>query len=126
MIKRSVVVLVALLLSVLLLVAAYSQDDMLTVDNAVFPRPQRPPAVFEHDDHNDTAGLDECQVCHHVYEDGVLVEDESSEDYLCSDCHDLKSSGNMPGLMKAFHLNCKGCHMENKAGPVTCGECHRK
>ena len=126
MIKRAVIVLGALLLSALLLVAAYSQDDMLVVDNSVFPQPQRPPAVFEHDDHNDIAGIDDCQECHHVYEDGVLLEDESSEDQMCSECHDLEPSGSMPGLMKAFHLNCKGCHMEHKAGPVTCGECHRK
>jgi hypothetical protein len=126
MTKRAVIVLGALLLSALLLVAAYSQEDMTAVDNAVFPKPQRSPAIFEHDDHNDAAGIEECQVCHHVYEDGVLLEDESSEDQLCSDCHDLEPSGRMPGLMKAFHLNCKGCHLEKKEGPVMCGECHRK
>ena len=126
MIKRAVMLLGAVLLSVLLLVAAYSQEDMTVVDNSVFPKPERSPAIFEHDDHNDAAGIEDCQACHHVYEDGVLLEDESSEDQLCSDCHDLEPSGRMPGLMKAFHLNCKGCHLEQKAGPVMCGECHRK
>ena len=126
MTKRAVIGLGALLLSVLLLVAAYSQEDMTVVDNTVFLKPERPPAVFEHDDHNDAAGIEDCQECHHLYEDGVLVEDESSEDQLCSECHDMKPSGRMPGLMKAFHLNCKGCHLEKKAGPVMCGECHRK
>jgi hypothetical protein len=28
--------------------------------------------------------------------------------------------------MKAFHLNCKGCHQERKKGPVMCGECHAR
>ena len=126
MTKRAVVGLGALLVSALLLVAAYSQDDMTVVDNTVFPKPERPPALFEHDDHNEAAGIEDCQECHHVYEDGVLLEDESSEDEMCSDCHDLRPSGRMPGLMKAFHLNCKGCHLEKKAGPVMCGECHRK
>jgi len=126
MTKRAVIVLGALLLSALLLVAAYSQEDMTAVDNSVFPKPERSPAIFEHDDHNDAAGIEDCQECHHVYEDGVLLEDESSEDELCSDCHDLEPSGQMPGLMKAFHLNCKGCHLEKKEGPVMCGECHRK
>jgi hypothetical protein len=28
--------------------------------------------------------------------------------------------------MKAYHLNCKGCHQEQKKGPVMCGECHVK
>ena len=126
MTKRAVIVLGALLLSTLLLVAAYSQEDMTVVDNSVFPNPERSPAIFEHDDHNDAAGIEDCQACHHVYEDGVLLEDESSEDQLCSDCHDLEPSEGMPGLMKAFHLNCKGCHLEKKEGPVMCGECHRK
>ena len=126
MIKRAVMLLGAVLLSVLILVAAYSQEDMTVVDNSVFPKPERSPAIFEHDDHNDAAGIEDCQACHHVYEDGILLEDESSEDQLCSDCHDLEPSGRMPGLMKAFHLNCKGCHLEQKAGPVMCGECHRR
>ena len=126
MIKRAAFLLGGLLLTAIILAAAHSQDDMTEVDNTVFPKPVRPPAVFEHDDHNDAAGIDACQECHHLYEDGVLLADESSEDQMCSECHDLKPSGRMPGLMKAFHLNCKGCHLEKKAGPVTCGECHRK
>ena len=126
MIKRAVILLGALLLTALLLVAAHSQDDMTVVDNTVFPQPERTPAFFEHDDHNEIAGLEACQECHHVYEEGVLLEDESSEDQMCSDCHDLEASGQMPGLMKAYHLNCKGCHLERKEGPVMCGECHRK
>jgi len=126
MIKRAVILFGALLLSTALLVTAYSQEDMMVVDNTVFPQPERPPAVFEHDDHNDAAGIDECQECHHIYEDGVLLEDESSEDQMCSECHDLEPAGTMPGLMKAFHLNCKGCHQEEKKGPVMCGECHRR
>ena len=124
--KRVVFLFGALLLTVELLAAAYSQDDMTAVDNTVFPQPERPPAIFEHDDHNDAAGIEDCQECHHIYEDGVLIEDESSEDQLCSECHGLESSDRMPGLMKAFHLNCKGCHLVMKAGPVMCGECHRK
>lgn len=126
MIKRAVILFGALLLSTALLVTAYSQEDMMVVDNTVFLQPERPPAVFEHDDHNDAAGIDECQECHHIYEDGVLLEDESSEDQMCSECHDLEPAGTMPGLMKAFHLNCKGCHQEEKKGPVMCGECHRR
>ena len=124
MIKQAVILFGALLLSAVLLLTAYSQEDMTVVDNTVFPQPERQPAVFEHDDHNDAAGIEECQECHHIYEDGVLLEDESSEDQMCSECHDLKPAGSMPGLMKAFHINCKGCHQEMKKGPVMCGECH--
>ena len=50
-------------------------------------------------------------------ENGKLVEDESSEDQRCADCHELVRSGKKPALMKAFHANCKGCHKEKKKGP---------
>lgn len=106
--------------------SAWSQDDMTMVDNAAFGTPQRPSSVFAHDEHNETAGIDDCAECHHVYEDGKRLEDESSEDQSCSECHDLKGSGSQPSLIKAFHTNCKGCHQEQGKGPIMCGECHIK
>jgi predicted CXXCH cytochrome family protein len=68
--------------------------------------------------------IEECNECHHVYENGERLEDESSEDSSCSECHEEKGSGNQLGLKKAFHTNCKGCHHENKKGPIMCGQCH--
>jgi hypothetical protein len=56
--------------------------------------------------------IEDCNECHHVYEDGEKLEDESSEDSSCSECHEEKGSG------------CKGCHHENKKGPIMCGQCH--
>ena len=117
----------ALIISSLIFVSAHSQEDeMLIVDNKVFENPQRPPAVFKHDEHNENAAIEECNICHHIYKDGKLLEDESSEDQLCSECHNLTASGNQPALRKAFHINCKGCHKENGDGPIMCGECHKK
>ncbi len=104
--------------------SAWSQDDMTIVDNAAFDNPQRAPSVFVHDAHNEAAGIDDCAECHHVYEDGKRLADESSEDQSCSECHDLKGSDGQPSLIKAFHTNCKGCHQEQKKGPIMCGECH--
>ena len=107
------------------LISAHSQEDMQFVSADAFVKPRRPPAVFRHDAHNESAGIEECYVCHHVYdENGNLAEDESSEDQRCSDCHELARSGNKPALMKAFHANCKGCHKEKKKGPLMCGQCH--
>ena len=106
---------------------SYSQEDMAFIENDVFENPRRPRAVFRHDEHNELAQIEECNACHHVYDDnGRLVEDESSEDQRCSDCHDLEPDGSKPPLMKAFHTNCKGCHKEQKKGPTMCGQCHVK
>ncbi|PKN41964.1 MAG: acidic cytochrome c3 [Deltaproteobacteria bacterium HGW-Deltaproteobacteria-18] len=106
-------------------ISAFSQDDTyLKVD--AFGKMERPVSAFDHDDHNDKAALEDCSVCHHVYEDGKLVEGESSEDQGCADCHTLKAQGSQPGLMMAYHKQCKSCHIESKKGPVACGECHVK
>jgi hypothetical protein len=125
--KKSVVYVVAfVIVFVFILASANSQEDMERVDNSVFEHTERVSALFRHDEHNEKADIEDCSECHHVYEDGKKVEDESSEDQYCSDCHKLKASGSIPALMKAFHMNCKGCHLEQKQGPVTCGECHKK
>ena len=107
--------------------SAHSQEEMELVDNSVFENPRRPAAVFRHDAHNELAQIEECSICHHVFdENGQLVEDESSEDQRCSDCHELQASGKKPPLMKAFHTNCKGCHKQKNKGPTMCGQCHIK
>ena len=111
---------------ILLFTTTHAQEEIASIDNSVFSKPVRPPAVFRHDQHNEEAGIDECNECHHIYEDGERLEYESSEDQMCSDCHSLAPSDNGPTLMKAFHRNCKGCHAERKDGPVMCGECHVK
>lgn len=102
------------------------QDTMRVIDNSVFPNPMRPPAVFEHDLHNEKAGLYECNDCHHIYENGKKSEYDSSEDHRCVDCHSVTGNGNTLPLRKAFHQSCKGCHLELRRGPFLCGECHRK
>ena len=123
--KKILLVFISSALGILFLSPANSQEDMRYVSPDPFVKPRRPPAVFQHDDHNELAEIEECQVCHHVYdEDGNLIEDESSEDQSCSECHELARSGNKPALMKAFHTNCKGCHKEQKKGPLMCGQCH--
>jgi hypothetical protein len=121
---RAVVVGAVVAIGTLFMVNAWSQEEMTVVSPDAFTSHQRPAAVFPHEAHNEKAGIENCNQCHHVYEDGKLVEDESSEDRSCSDCHGLEDAGRQPGLMKAFHLNCKGCHQEQKKGPVMCGECH--
>lgn len=105
---------------------AYSQENAASLDNTHFDRPQRPAAVFDHDDHNEKAGLEEdCSVCHHVYDGKEQIKDESSEDSPCSDCHALTATTeNSVPLRTAFHQRCRACHFESDKGPVLCGECH--
>jgi len=112
--------------SVMILASAWSQEDMTHVGRGDFVNPQRAASVFEHDAHNEAADIEDCNECHHLYEDGNKVEDESSEDQRCSDCHELNVSDGQPALLKAFHTNCKGCHLEKSAGPILCGECHKR
>ena len=113
------------LLSIMLIFSsARSQEDLKFVPVDAFENPRRPPAVFRHDEHNELAGIEECSVCHHVYEDGRLVEDESSEDQRCADCHEMQDVGRKPGLVEAFHANCKSFHRQKEKGPLMCGQCH--
>ena len=102
----------------------FAQEDMVVVAGDSFEDQRRPAAVFRHDDHNESAEIEECNECHHVYENGQKVADESSEDQRCAECHTEEAIDNQPGLRKAFHLNCKGCHQSKNKGPVMCGECH--
>ena len=96
--KKGIFLLIAPLLVGVLLIPAFSQEDMEVVDNEGFTKKQRPPAVFRHDEHNEMAEIDECSECHHIYENGQKLEDESSEDQSCSECHDEEGSGNQLGL----------------------------
>lgn len=124
--KKRILLLIATQVVGIFLISAFAQEDMEVVDDVGFSNKRRPLAVFRHDEHNENAGIEDCNECHHIYEDGQKLEDESSEDQSCSDCHDEKSVDNKPGLRRAFHLNCKGCHLERKQGPVMCGTCHSR
>lgn len=107
---------------------ADAQDDMTRVHDTAFENHRRPSVAFEHDTHNETAGIGECGACHHVYSDDdkpQLVEDESSEEQECSVCHLIENQRPPLNLMRAFHLRCKGCHQEQGQGPVICNDCHR-
>ncbi len=122
--KHLLLILIFAAVLVFLMLPAFSQEEMEVIEDRGFQTKQRPPAVFKHDEHNETAEIEECNECHHVYENGVKIEDESSEDQPCSECHSEENSDDQPRLVKAFHLNCKGCHQAAKKGPIMCGECH--
>ncbi len=125
MITRKVIIAAAAALLMLLAVSAWAQPEgPLEVD--AFGPMERPAVPFMHDEHNEKAELDDCAACHHVYDNGKLVEDEDSIGTACADCHDLDDDGSQPGLRKAYHGQCKGCHEIEGKGPVACGECHTR
>ena len=106
--------------------SALSQEDIKTVDDSAFEKKTRPPAVFFHDAHNENAGIYDCNECHHIYEDGKRSDDETSIGMECSECHYAKDRDAIIDLIRSYHLLCSGCHLQQKAGPVICGQCHRK
>ena len=117
----------AVLISVFpFMMPAYSQEDITELADEAFGDRERPAAVFAHEEHNEKAEIEECNVCHHLYEDGNKVEDESSEGQGCADCHNVEEGHPTRPLMKAYHDLCKQCHLDNDKGPITCGECHPK
>ncbi len=107
-------------------IGAHCQEDITHVSDSAFSEHMRPPVPFLHDDHNEKAGID-CAFCHHGEEDGQRVETTTSEGQECSECHLADEAGNSKpmNLIMRYHQNCKGCHLEQKAGPVLCGECHK-
>ena len=103
----------------------FPQQDVIQVDDTAFTSRMRPPVSFLHDKHNEKAKIDQCYVCHHVYEHGKKLESISSEGTKCSECHKMQAGDPMP-LVAAYHNLCKGCHVQTKTGPIMCAECHAK
>ncbi len=96
------------------------------LDNAGFENPQEPASAFDHDFHDLDLEI-ECEECHHVYENGGLVKDKSSENKRCIECHPLKANDEYKiPLLHAFHSHCQGCHEKKEKGPVMCGDCHNR
>lgn len=124
-VKRRIPYLYIILTLLLFSVMGYGANDQV-MDNNAFKNPGKPAALFNHDYHNGDLMI-ECITCHHLYEEGKLIKDESSEGTSCLECHPIKATKeNKINLMKAYHLMCKGCHEEKKSGPVMCGDCHKK
>jgi hypothetical protein len=109
-----------------------AQPDKMVLDRSkASGEKQRPAVTFPHNRHAEM-GLS-CKDCHHLYENGKNVLDESkleegNKDIRCSACHGSKSRLNPE---KAFHKQCIGCHTKyqkekKKTGPRYCGGCHIK
>ncbi|MBI9110787.1 acidic tetraheme cytochrome c3 TmcA [Maridesulfovibrio ferrireducens] len=124
MLKRVLTIAAVVACVFLYMVPAFCQDDITFLLDPAFVHPERPAAVFAHDGHNEKAGIEDCATCHHVWADGKIVEDESSEDQKCSSCHQVKPEAGKTGLRNGYHKLCSNCHIEKDKGPVTCAGCH--
>ncbi|MBC2715056.1 MAG: cytochrome c3 family protein [Desulfobacteraceae bacterium] len=127
--KKNKILLYTVVFSFFLLIrifSAVSQEDIETVDDSAFKKLTRPPVSFFHDEHNENANIDECNVCHHMFEDGEKLEYDDSIGMECSACHYSEPRETEADLIRSYHLQCSGCHLKQKTGPVMCGECHRK
>ncbi|GFM33935.1 acidic tetraheme cytochrome c3 TmcA [Desulfovibrio subterraneus] len=123
----------ALLASLLLLVLGLSLAPVSAQEELQQLRPEalqpatRPAALFNHDEHNAKANLeDKCIRCHHSGTEGKLVADESSEGTPCADCHTVKGTSKQTPLRRAYHRQCMDCHKANNKGPTHCSGCHDK
>ena len=124
--KKIAAVASALAALCLLAALAVAQDDMVKIEGTAFGSPERPAAVFKHDEHNEKAALEDCAACHHAHdEQGRLLKGQDSIGTPCADCHAVKGGKGTP-LMRAYHRMCQGCHEKAGKGPESCGECHKK
>lgn len=86
----------------------------------VFEKLERAPVKFNHDKHTAALEPEGCDRCHPKDEKGALLFTFPK----------VRNEKNATALMNSFHDECTGCHQKRaaehkKAGPVTCGECHR-
>lgn len=120
--KTSILILAGLCLS---LSMAFSQEDEFSLNHEEIGRHQRPLVRFNHERHSE---IIDCNRCHHEYDENGNNTGEDGQS--CSGCHGkIESEENVP-LMKAFHVQCKGCHEKRisrgkTSGPVMCGTCHK-
>lgn len=128
MIRKLVIIQCAFILALIVFSqpSVFSQDDVTAVQDSAFKERMRPRVTFYHEAHNEQAEIEECSVCHHVYEDGKMIEDETSEDMECSECHLNDDNKAVFSLVKVYHQQCRQCHLEQKKGPIMCSECHLK
>ncbi len=107
-----------------------AQSDMMLLDSSKGRAwKKRPPVPFPHNLHVEKGWS--CKDCHHLYEKGENILDESTleegnKEIQCSACHGPKSRLH---LERAYHGQCLGCHKKplkdrEKAPPRYCGGCH--
>lgn len=119
-----------------ILVAEDAPED-ITIKCELFKEYKKAPVQLTHKKHVEDYGI-ACKDCHHVYTDGKNTWEPGQEVKKCGACHNVvkpiaecSPAEKKLNLQKAFHDNCKGCHMALKrekkpTGPIKCTECHKE
>lgn len=102
-------------------------EDIFIENGADGLKRSRPGVTFPHELHMDSI---DCLDCHHDYQDGenLLDDSELEEDgsAACSACHSKSATID---LKTAYHRQCIKCHRtwnreSDGALPITCRDCH--
>ncbi|MFO8112446.1 MAG: cytochrome c3 family protein [Desulfosalsimonadaceae bacterium] len=103
-----------------------AQFSITTVEDSAFSGKERmrPIVSFDHDAHMAYDAVDDCNTCHHMWEDGKKMDNADSIGMECSACHLAEPGASEMDLISAYHRQCRTCHLNEKAGPILCGECH--
>ena len=106
----------------------FGQEDLVLDNPDAYPKKTRTAVAFPHQLHMEGFA---CLECHHDYTNGenTLDEDELVEGnpaIRCAACH---ATGSASDLRRAYHLQCLGCHRQERiagstTGPELCGQCH--
>lgn len=96
-------------------------DRILIVHDEIFGKLERPGVVFDHGKHSKAFQKEGCKTCHPVTEGR----------YLFFEYPFKITRKNKESIMNSFHEKCIQCHQRRisqnkKAGPIICGECHRR
>ena len=117
------------------LVGATDVPDNIELKSSVYKKHRKPIVTLSHKKHAEEYKV-ACTDCHHVFKDGKNVWKEGDPVQKCEECHskakaspDERKSMSKEERMKVFHYdaiheNCKGCHKEQKKGPISCKDCH--
>ena len=127
-----------LLLTIIVVTAGWTtlmaQEDIYVLKHDDVFAPLRRSAVsFPHGIHMEALDEEDCVWCHHVTDKdtGARVY-RQGEEQGCGECHSARQKADTPTLREAYHAACTACHRSlitksrQKAGPTTCGECHKK
>lgn len=123
--KLTPLIAILALVGLFIVLPAFSQQDMKRVPNTAFEKPQRPAALFVHDEHNEKAKIEDCGECHHGDTGGKLDKANQTPGQPCAECHSAKKTPGKTPLMRAYHKQCVECHQAKGKGPLVCGECHK-